>query len=99
MKLSHFIVKFSYADRCHWWELEMQKAQLIGLRRVADVYLNFYLFNLAGNQDRTSKPKAYAEFEKAQMIGLRTEADDYFNFDLLNLAGEPRSVLESKGTG
>jgi len=56
---------------------------LIGLRKEADVYFNFDLLNLAGNQDRTSN-KGNAEFEKAQLIGLRTEADAYFNFDLLN---------------
>jgi len=53
-----------------WWEVETQKAQLIGLRKEADVYFNFDLLNLAGSQDRTSKPKAKtktnAEFEKAQ---------------------------------
>jgi len=84
-----------------WWELETQKPQLIEFRREADVYHNFDLFNLAGNQNRTSKPKAKtkanAEFEKAQMIGLRTETDVYFNFDLFNIAGEPRSNLEAKG--
>jgi len=30
-----------------WWELETQKAQLIGLRGKADVYFNFDLLNLA----------------------------------------------------
>jgi len=69
-------------------------------RRAADVYFNFDWFNLAGNQDWSSKPKAKirarAEFEKALLIGLRTEADVFFNFDLLNLAGEPRSDLEAK---
>jgi len=84
-----------------WWKLATQKAQLIGLRRKADFYFNYDLFNLAGNQERTSKSKAKtranAEFEKVQLIGLRTEADAYFNFDLFNLAGEPRSDLEAKG--
>jgi len=75
----------------NWFEHETQKAQLIRLRREADVYFNFDLFNLAGNQDRTSKPKAKtkanAVFEKAQMMGLRTEAHVYFNFDMFNSAG------------
>jgi len=61
----------------------------------------FDLFNIAGNQDWTSKPKANtkanAEFEKAQLIGLRTEADVYFHFDLFNLAGERISDLDAKG--
>jgi len=47
-----------------WWKLETQKTQLIWLRREADIYFNFDLFE-----------KANAEFEKAQLIGLRTEAD------------------------
>jgi len=58
------------------------------------------LFNLAGNQNRTSKPKAKtkanAEFEKAQLIGLRTEADVYFNFDLFNLAGNQDRTSKPK---
>jgi len=76
-------------------------AQLIGLRREANAYFNFDLFNLAGYQDRTSKPKAKtkasAEFEKVQLIGLQREADVYFNFDLFYLAREPRSDFEAKG--